>query len=119
MAVQWPKKRRLMGTKISRLDGPEKSTGKAKYSFDVNPKGLLQAVMLRCPYAHAKIKSIDTSYAEKVMGFKALHLIRKAGDELYFAGEEVLAIAADTEEHAHDAARAVKIEYDEQPAIVK
>ena len=31
MAVQWPKKRRLMGTKIARLDGPEKSTGKAKY----------------------------------------------------------------------------------------
>src|SRR4051794_31478458 len=119
MAVQWPNKRRLMGTKITRLDGPEKATGKAKYSFDVNPKGLLQAVMLRCPYAHAKIKSIDTSAAEKVPGFKALYQIAKEGEELYFAGQEVLAIAADTEEHAHDAARAVKIEYDELPGIVK
>src|SRR4051794_133327 len=103
MPIQWPKKRRLLGTKISRLDGPEKSTGKAKYTHDVNPKGLLYAVMLRCPHAHAKIKSIDTSAAEKAKGFKALYQILQAGAECYFAGEEILAIAADTEEHAHDA----------------
>src|SRR5262249_28595122 len=44
-------------------------------------------------------------------GFKALHIIKKVGDELYYAGDEVLGIAADTEEHALDALHAVKIEY--------
>jgi xanthine dehydrogenase YagR molybdenum-binding subunit len=119
MAIQWPKKRRLLGTKVTRPDGAAKSTGKAKYSYDINLPGLLHAVMLRCPYARAKIKNIDTSAAEKSPGFKALHLVRQAGAECYFAGTEVLAVCADTEEHAHDAARAVKIEYDPLPFAVK
>src|SRR5262249_50388865 len=43
----------------------------------------------------------------------------KVGDELFFAGAEILAIAADTEEHARDAVRAVKVEYEELKFHVK
>ena len=64
MANSWPKERRLIGTKVQRLDGPEKSTGTAKYSYDINRPGMLFAKMLRSPYAHCKIKSLDTSAAE-------------------------------------------------------
>ena len=175
MAEGWPKERRLLGTKIKRLDGPDKSTGRAKYSYDVNKPGMLHAAMLRCPHAHAKIKSIDTAAAKKSPGFKAIVLINVSRDgavdsidgekltytvrtgkkeekftvqvtpavtlikdnkivkladlkpkdavtveadqdlvgrEFFYAGDEILAIAADTEEHAHDAIRAVKIEYE-------
>jgi len=119
MATQWPQKRRLLGTKVPRLDGPDKSTGRAKYTFDINRPGLLHAVMIRCPHAHAKIKSIDTSAAEKTAGFKALYAFKKAGDECYFAGDEVLALCADTEEHAQDAARAIKVEYQRLDFMVK
>src|SRR6266851_713620 len=119
MATSWPKKRRLIGTKVQRLDGPAKATGTAKYSFDINRPGMLHAMILRCPHAHATIKNLDTAAAEKVPGFKALYLIKKVGDELFYAGDEVLAIAADTEEHAHDALRTVKIEYDVLPFLVK
>ena len=55
MAIEWPKKRRVLGTRVSRVDGPDKSTGKAKYSYDINRPGLLHAVMVRCPYPRAKI----------------------------------------------------------------
>src|SRR5262249_39107493 len=72
-----------------------------------------------CRHPHAKIKSVDTTAAEKVKGFKALHAIKKAGDECYFVGDEILALCADTEEHARDAARAVKVEFTELPAYVK
>src|SRR5205807_6778948 len=99
MANTWPKERRLLGTKIQRLDGPDKATGRAKYSFDINRPGLLHAAILRTPHAHCIVKKIDTTAAEKTPGFKALHIIAKEGTELYFAAEEVLAIAADTEEH--------------------
>ena len=37
-------------------------------------------VILRCPHAHAKIKSIDTAAAEKMPGVKAVHVIVKAGE---------------------------------------
>src|SRR5215469_8950106 len=99
MATKWPQKRRLIGTKVQRLDGPDKATGRAKYSFDVNRPGLLHAAILRTPHAHCIVKKIDTSAAEKTPGFKVLHLIAKEGGELFYAGDEVLAIAADTEEH--------------------
>src|SRR5947208_4371406 len=102
MATKWPEKRRLLGTKVKRIDGPDKSTGKAKYTFDINRPGMLHGVILRCPHPHARIKSLDTRAAEAMPGFKALHLIKKAGDELYYAGDEVLGLAADTEEHALD-----------------
>src|SRR4051812_14812049 len=100
MATQWPKKGRLLGGKIARLDGPAKATGRAKYSYDINRPGMLHAVMVRCPHAHASIKKIDTAAAEKAPGFRALHRIAREGEELYFAGAEVLAICADTEERA-------------------
>src|SRR6478752_6360323 len=106
MATSWPKKRRLIGSKLQRLDGPAKATGKARYSFDINRPGMLHALMLRSPYAHAKIKSLDTADAEKMPGVKAVHVLKKEGAELFYAGDEVLALAADTEEHAIDALRA-------------
>src|SRR5262249_7262940 len=119
MATKWPEKRRVIGKSIARLDGPAKATGTAKYSFDINRPRLLHAVMLRCPHAHASAKADDTAEAENTPGFNALHIVSRVVTELFYAGAEVLAIAADTEEHAHDAIRAVKVEYDPMPFVVK
>src|SRR6476620_8613852 len=74
-AEGWPKKRRLLGTRVRRLDGPAKATGRAKYSYDVNRPGMLHGKILRSPHAHAKIKSIDTSALRQVPGFKALVIL--------------------------------------------
>src|SRR5262245_49424652 len=74
-AEGWPKQRRILGTRVKRLDGPAKATGRAKYSYDINRKGMLHGKILRSPYAHAKIKSIDTSAARKTPGFKTLLVI--------------------------------------------
>src|SRR5260370_7884397 len=99
MANTWPKERRLIGTKVQRLDGPEKATGRAKYSFDINRPGMLHARILRCPYGHAKVKSLDTTAAEKMPGVRAVFVVADAGKELFYAGDEVVGIAADTREH--------------------
>src|SRR5262245_7323512 len=117
--AQWPKKRRLLGTRATRATGPQNSTGRARYSFDITRPGMKHAVMLRCPHARAKIKTLDTTDAEKAPGFAALFKIADAGRELFFAGEDVLALAADTEEHAQDALRLVKVEYEVLEHIVR
>jgi xanthine dehydrogenase YagR molybdenum-binding subunit len=121
MATSWPKKRRLIGTKVERLDGPAKATGYAKYSLDINRPGMLYAMFLRCPHAHAKIKALDITPAEKMPGVKAVVLVNNAkpGKELYYAGDEVAALAADTEEHARDALHAINVEYDVLDHIVR
>ncbi|MBX9678506.1 MAG: xanthine dehydrogenase family protein molybdopterin-binding subunit [Gemmataceae bacterium] len=117
--MPWPQQRRLLGTKVQRLDGADKSTGRAKYSYDINRPRQCHARILRCPHAHARIKSIDTTVAERTPGFKSIHMVAKPGDELYFAGAELLGIAADTEEHAEDALRAIRVEYEPLPHHVK
>jgi xanthine dehydrogenase YagR molybdenum-binding subunit len=114
----WPKQRRVLGTKVPRLDGPAKATGTAKYSYDINRPNLLHAKILRCPHAHAKLTALDYAAAEKMPGVKAVHPIAAVGAELLFAGAEVLALAADTEQHALDALHAVKATYDPLPHLV-
>src|SRR6516225_5309993 len=118
MALTWPKERRIIGTKVTRLDGPDKATGRAKYSYDINRPDMLHAAILRSPHAHAKIKSLDTSAAEKMPGVKAVHVIAGPGKELFYAGDEIVGLAADTEEHVKDGLRAIKIEYEVLDHIV-
>src|SRR6266498_2965921 len=117
--MPWPTTRRIIGTKVQRLDGPEKATGRAKYSFDINRPGMLHAKMLRCQHAHARIKNIDVSLAEKAPGVRAVHVIVKPNDELFFAGAEIAALAADTEEHAEDALRLIRVDFDPLPHAVR
>ena len=115
MPYQWPAKRNLIGTSVPRLDGALKVTGKAKYAFDRNLPGLLHAKILRSPHAHAKIVELDLAAAEAMPGVKASHVIKAAGGELRYAGDEICALAAETEEQARDALRAVKVKYEVLP----
>ncbi len=117
---KWPEadKRSLIGKRISRVDGPQKVSGRAKYSFDINRPGMLFGKIVRCPHAHAKITSIDTSAAERMPGVKAVQVVQEPGAELYWAGASVVAIAAVDEGTAEDAARAIKVVYEVLPHLV-
>src|SRR5262245_18600121 len=98
MAEGWPKKRRILGTKVKRIDGPDKSTGRAKYSYDINRKGMLHGVVLRSPPPHAKIKSVDTAAARKTLGFKALVVVGQLRNWLVVkAGGDTLEIKSITD----------------------
>jgi xanthine dehydrogenase YagR molybdenum-binding subunit len=113
-----PALRPLLGKKIDRVDGPSKSSGRAKYTYDYNPQGLLAGKILRCPYAHAKITSIDTSAAEKMPGVKAIEVIQGPGTEIFWAGDEIVGVAAVDEGACDDAIRAIKVEYEVLPHFV-
>ena len=116
----WPpaEKRTLIGKRISRVDGPVKVSGRAKYTYDVHRKDMLFGKVIRCPYAHAKVVSIDTSAAEKMPGVKAVHVIQGPGSEIHWAGDDIVVVAAVDEPTAGDAARAVKVEYEQLPHFV-
>jgi xanthine dehydrogenase YagR molybdenum-binding subunit len=114
----WPETTRLIGKSIPRVDGLAKASGKAKYPSDMHPEGMLFGVMLYSPYAHANIKSIDTSAAEAMPGVKAVVAIVKAGSIVRYQGDDIAALAAETEEQARDAVRAIKVEYEVLPHVV-
>jgi xanthine dehydrogenase YagR molybdenum-binding subunit len=113
----WPDKPILIGTRVPRLDGSVKATGRAKYSFDINRPGMLHGRILRSPHPRARIVSLDLSPAEKAPGVKAVLAIAEVGTELSFQGDEIAAVAAATEEQARDALRLIKIEYEVLPHI--
>jgi xanthine dehydrogenase YagR molybdenum-binding subunit len=117
---KWPEadKRALIGKRISRVDGPAKVSGRAKYSYDIHRPGMLYGKILRCPHAHAKIVSIDVSAAEKIPGVKAVKIIQDKGTEIRWAGDEVAIVAAVDEPTAADAVRAITVKYEVLPHLV-
>ncbi len=117
----WPpiEKRKVIGKSFKRVDGPLKSIGRAKYSSDLNARGMLFGAYLTSPYAHARVTSIDTSDAEKMAGVKAVHVMLKPGSEVQWQGFEIAAVAATTEDLATEAARRIKVEYEVLPHLVK
>ncbi|MBO0797743.1 MAG: xanthine dehydrogenase family protein molybdopterin-binding subunit [Blastocatellia bacterium] len=117
---KWPEagKRSLIGKRISRVDGPDKVSGKAKYTYDINRPGMLFGKILRSPYAHAKITKIDTSAAEKMPGVKKVKIMLEVGREIHWAGTDIVFVAAVDEPTAIDAVRAIKVEYEKLPHVV-
>ena len=127
---------RVVGKSIPRVDGYERVTGTAVYTLDMNLPGMLHTAIIRCPHAHARVKRVDTSAAEKMPGVRAiLHgetPVAKIGwyagpngptswlfdPHCRYEGEEVAAVAAETPEQAFDAARSVVVEYEPLPFVV-
>ena len=116
----WPdaQHRRLIGTRVTRVDSASKVSGQAKYTYDVHRPGMLYGKVLRCPYAHAKVVSIDSSAAEKMPGVKAIHIVQGPGSNIHWAGDDIVAVAAVDEPTAEDAIRAIKVEFQQLPYLV-
>lgn len=102
----------LIGKQIDRVDGPDKATGAAKYTYDINPPQTLIARALSCPHAHCTIKSIDITPAIGVPGVVNVHLLKKQGNEIRWQGDLLAVVAAETEGAAVEALNAIKVEYE-------
>src|SRR5215831_3756421 len=116
----WPaaEKRSLIGKRLSRVDGPEKVSGRAKYTYDLHRPGMLYGKVVRCPYPHAKVVSVDISAAEKMPGVAAVHVVQGPGSEINWAGDDIAVVAAVDERAASDAAKAIKVEYERLPYFI-
>lgn len=125
-----------IGEPITRHDGPAKVRGEYLYGTDLVRPGMLWGHTVRSPHVHARIKSIDTSAAEQLPGVHAIltakdvpgqlniGLVRHdqpalAYDRVRYLGEPVAIIAADHPELAREAAKAVVVDYEVLPAIVR
>jgi CO/xanthine dehydrogenase Mo-binding subunit len=124
----------VIGKRVPRPDAPDKARGATPYVADIRRSGLLQGAVLRSPYAHARILSINTSAAEKLPGVKAVvtaeHTPRKgwgafrkdqpilALDKVRYVGEEVAAVAAVDLDTAREALSLIEIEWEELPAVL-
>jgi CO/xanthine dehydrogenase Mo-binding subunit len=117
----------FLGKGRKAIDGMEKITGNARYAGDVTLPGMLHARPVLSPYAHANIVSIDMMAAKQMPGVVAVlaagdlstkdrainsrHSAVLARDKVYFRGQPVVVVVAESEQSARDAADAVEIEY--------
>ena len=81
---------RVIGTRLDRYDATDKVTGRAQYGADIRLPNMLYGKVLRSPHAHAVIRSIDTSAAEKHPGVRAVVTaadLPEVDDRIVDAGE--------------------------------
>jgi xanthine dehydrogenase YagR molybdenum-binding subunit len=130
----WTEETRVVGKALPRVDAYNRVSGAAQYTQDVILPDMLYAAVLRCPHAHAMVKSLDVAAAEKMPGVVAVltgkspgadmpwYGGRQAQSKLFdphcrYQGEEVAAVAAQTPYQAHDALKAIKVEYETLPFV--
>jgi len=96
-------------------------TGKAEYATRVWFPNMLFAKLLTSPHPHARVRRLDASKAEKMPGVAYILTPEKAPKtyplppELFFQGDVVAIVAAETEDLAEDAVEAIEVEYEVLP----
>ncbi len=105
------------GAAPPRVEAFEKVTGKAKYTVDIRLPDQLEGLILRSPYGHARLNSVDSSVAEKMPGIEGIYRFALPENRLRFAGQEILALAGHSRLQLEAAARAVRLDWTALPVI--
>jgi CO/xanthine dehydrogenase Mo-binding subunit len=124
-----------LGENYSRVDGPAKLRGWARFTADIEMPGMLYAKVLRSHYAHARLTRVDASRAEKLPGVSAV-LTRDdlkgmnayfgpvvkdqpvvAVDRVRYVGDIIAAVAAEEKDIAEEALDTIAVEYEPLAAV--
>jgi carbon-monoxide dehydrogenase large subunit len=135
----------VLGQRLLRREDPALLTGEAKYTNDMHVPGALHLAVLRSPYAHARIVSIDTTAAAAMDGVVAVYTGADLADAwaapmpcawpvtedmknpvhyplttsvAHYAGDGVACVLATSDAAARDALEAIHVEYEALPAVV-
>ncbi len=136
----------VLGTPVKRTEDPRFITGQGRYLDDIKLTGMTHLAILRSPYAHANIRSVDTSAAKAMPGvlavfvgadipYNPLPMVWPAGgsagiqnnintprvlatDSVKWTGEGVAAVVAETPEQALEALEVIQVDWEPLPAVV-
>lgn len=136
---------RVFGSGIRRREDPRLLTGTARYTADISLPAMVHAAILRSPHGHARVKSIDTSRAQRAPGVVAVFtgadtegalqpipcawLIPNselkvapyrpmATDVVRYVGDAVAVVVAESDYQAQDALELIDVAYEPLPATV-
>ena len=112
--AEWPKETKYISRPTTRIDGPAKATGAARYASDIQADGWLYGMILRSKWPAAKISSVNLDKALQVPGIKAAVTANDGAFTVRFYGQEIAAVAGTTKQACLDALR--EIEVDAQPS---
>jgi CO/xanthine dehydrogenase Mo-binding subunit len=124
-----------VGHSVPKVDALDKVLGRALYSEDISFPNMLYGRVLRAGIPHALIKTIDTTKAEAMEGVACVLTAKDipgnnrfglyyqdqcalAEDKVRYIGDPVAVLAAESDEIAREAIKAIKVTYHELPAVV-
>src|SRR6266498_1150469 len=124
---------KFIGKRITRVDGPMKTTGRARYTADVYLPGMLYGAMITSTVPHGRIRSIDLAKAKAYPGVKGVYILQHLSDMaevkdkskempskypiVRFAGQPIGGVAATSQTAAYEAVKLVEIEYEQLPFV--
>ena len=124
---------KVIGKRITRIDGAMKTTGRARYTADVYLPEMLYGAMITSTVPHARIRSIDLAKARAYPGVKGVYILQHLSDMaevkdkskempskypiVRFAGQPIGGVAATSQAAANEAAKLVQIDYEELPFV--
>src|SRR5487761_586813 len=134
---------RWFGAKVQRVEDDRLLRGHGRYTDDID-EGALESVLVRSPYAHARIRSIDAGAARAMPGVIAVYTADDlpfghtdlpiliphpnlthgrtqrclASDVVRYVGEAVAFVVAESRSLAEDAAEAVEVDYEPLPVVI-
>jgi CO/xanthine dehydrogenase Mo-binding subunit len=122
-----------IGQPVSRVDAADKITGQARYARDLAIPGMLYMKLVFAGRPHARILSVDTSEAEKMPGVVAILTAKDVPNNIYglmvvdtpvfcdervrYGGDRIAAVVAETQDQAAEAAKLVKVSYEDLPLL--
>jgi carbon-monoxide dehydrogenase large subunit len=145
MTVTEDRSSSVLGTRRLRREDPALLTGEAKYTTDLNIPGALHLAVLRSPYAHARILSVDSSAAAAAPGIVAVYSGADLADtwgapmpsawavtpdmknpahyplassKVCYVGDGVACVLATSDAAARDALELIDVQYEPLPAVV-
>src|SRR5437899_2734388 len=130
----------VVGKDVPKIEAVGKATGTLRYTSDIFFPNMLYAKILRSPYAHARVKRIDTSKAQKLQGVKSVLTFKDVPQEPYglddlgdpanairdkhileetarYVGDRIAVVAANDIETCQKALEMIDVEYEELPAV--
>ena len=133
----------VIGAQVSRVDGPVKVAGQARFAAEVALDGMCYATLVTSTVARGRIVELDTAAAEAASGVVLIMTYRNApkmkaptrftesltaatnsnltvmqDDVVHYDGEPVAVVLADTQEQADHAASLIRIAYEREPAVL-
>ncbi|MFK7742931.1 MAG: xanthine dehydrogenase family protein molybdopterin-binding subunit [Planctomycetota bacterium] len=105
-------KHQTVGTDVSRIDGLQKATGRAKYAYDITFPDLQQAMLMRSPIARGKLTSLSLDEARAMPGITAVVQLKNVGSKIRFVGDALAAVAGETLDLVRDAIEKIRADYE-------
>lgn len=117
--MPWPRETKYLGKETPRVDGPAKVTGRAKFTSDVTPTGVLYGAIFRSKWPAAHVKSVSLEKAKAASGIKAAILAHDGEFDVHYYGEEIAALAGTTKQAVLDALALIEVNAEPRSFVVK